>query len=354
LKKQKQGNTTIYISTNKIKIKTMIHQKSLLLLLLASTSVTIVTVEGREQIYQGANRRPDGTVTFNNVPQVPPTEAPITTATATTFVDASNPKLLAPECDTTLPSYNTGTQTIRPDTIGGCANSANLCDRQHGEVQQWNYDQAEQMIDQCFSTCVQQVGLDVFCTLKKPPTQQQPAQPYCSEEQQDKLWTNNGPKTEKENELLRLLNVWRSQGISCTNTGESFDPTPPVTRNPQLDCAARAQAKKIVEYSMYVGFTASSPSLHDVCDRSGRNCDHFSERMEKAGYENWWGYIHEVANYGYHAPLQALTAWKDSTSGHCPVLSKQQWRHVQTEVGIGCYEDPDTKKIAYVMVTGQQ
>jgi len=258
-------------------------------------------------------------------------------------------RIMVPHCDPGHSSYNPS-----QDAEGGCQVYTHLCSRRHGAYDKWEYDAAELMLTKCFRTCVEEVGLETFCSLTEPPPNPKPAMPFCSQEQQQELWSTNGPKTQNENEMLHLLNVWRSEGITCPGN-ERFDPVPPAIRNPQLDCAARAQARKIVMYAnKHDGFGFGSPSLHDVCDPARNNCDHFSDRMEKAGYDDWMGVIQEVASFNYFSPLQGLEAWLGSTSGHCPVLMQQHWHHIQTEVGIGYFHDPNTGRAAYVMVAGQQ
>jgi uncharacterized protein YkwD len=256
------------------------------------------------------------------------------------------PLILVPNCDPNRPRSS----QLPRDVFTNCKELVDSCQRD-GSTKPYDYDEAEWMLQKCFKTCSDHLpgGPDEFCSMVDVPRNQTPSMPYCSSEGQDRLWTSN--MVENEDGLLILLNLWRAQGIVCPEA--EFQPVPPVVRNPQLDCAARAQAKKIVAFAISNnGFNGDSPSLHDVC--SGSNCDEFVERMEKAGYVEWWGSVNEVASYGRRTPLAGLEAWLGSTTGHCPVLMKQEWAHIQTEVGIGFYEDATTGHVSYVMVAGQQ
>jgi hypothetical protein len=236
------------------------------------------------------------------------------------------------------------------DEISGCSGKLAHCARDRS-VHKWEYDEAATMLDRCFRSCANRVGLDNFCSVIPLPLPiGQPQMPFCNSEGQTGAWTS--AMVQAENEFVDLLNERRLLGFTCPGNNY-YPPVPEVKRNPQLDCAARAQARKIVEYSLAPGFNDASPTLHQVCDYSKNNCDTFQERMEKAGYTEWWGFIGENANWGYSTAASSLEGWSQS-SGHCPLLMKQDWAHIQVEVGVGFYHDVDTDTVAWIMVAGQQ
>ncbi|KAG7370485.1 hypothetical protein IV203_019055 [Nitzschia inconspicua] len=258
-------------------------------------------------------------------------------------VSSSRPRIRHPHCDPSSNRYNPSS-----DNFSGCSGKLAQCTRDRS-LHKWEYDEAATMIDKCFRSCANRVGLDNFCRVIPPPTPVgEPRMPFCNSEGQSN-W--NPAFGQKEIAFVQLLNQQRARGYNCPT--EYFPPLPAVRRNPQLNCAARAQARKIVDYSINPGFRSNSPTLHQVCNPSKGNCDTFRERMEKAGYENWWGYIGENCNWGYSTAASTLKGWSESP-GHCPLLHKQDFIHIQVEVGVGYYRDAVTGKEAWVMVAGQQ
>jgi uncharacterized protein YkwD len=269
-----------------------------------------------------------------------PTPPPVPPVSTT-----ARPRIQHPHC---IP--NSGAYNPSNDQISGCSGMLAHCARDRS-VHKWEYDQAATMLDRCFRSCANRVGLDNFCSVTPLPYPiGQPQMPYCESEGQTSAWTST--MIQAENQFVTLLNQQRLLGYSCPGNNY-YPPVPAVQRNPQLDCAARAQARKIVEYSIAPGFNDASPTLHQVCDYSKNNCDTFQQRMEKAGYTEWWGYIGENTNWGYSTAASTLEGWSQS-SGHCPLLMKQDWAHIQVEIGVGFYHDPDTGTVAWVMVAGQQ
>ncbi|KAL3929402.1 MAG: hypothetical protein SGARI_004758 [Bacillariaceae sp.] len=269
-----------------------------------------------------------------------PTPAPVVPPQ----VAVSDDRIVHPFCD---PSSNQFSPSS--DRESGCSGKLAQCARD-GSTHKWEYDAAEQMLDQCFASCASRVGgVDNFCSLTQTPPDGSPKNPFCRAEGQHQ-WSAG--LNAKENEFVVLLNQQRAQGYTCPGNNV-FGPQPAVRRNPQLDCAARAQARKIVAYSDDVGFSSNSPSLHNVCSPNRGNCDSFSQRIEDAGYTEWWGYIGENANWGYTTAASTLEGWSQS-SGHCPLLMKQDWAHIQVEIGIGYYQDSQSGSASWVMVAAQR
>lgn len=279
----------------------------------------------------------------NDSTLTPPNLAPVPSPVPPSNV---RPRIAHPHCDPGSGKYNP------PDDDAGnqCSGKLSQCARDRS-LHKWEYDEASTMVDKCFRSCADRVGLDNFCRVIPPPTPSgEPRMPFCSTEGQHQ-W--NTALVTKEDEFVALLNQQRSKGYDCPGGMGYFPPAPGVKRNPQLDCAARAQARKIVDYSISPGLSNSSPSLHQLCNPNKGNCDTFKERMEKAGYEDWWGYIGENANWNYRTAAETLEGWMTSP-GHCPLLHKQDFTQIQTEIGVGYFEDSATGKSAWVMVAGQQ
>jgi hypothetical protein len=224
------------------------------------------------------------------------------------------------------------------------------------------------MMTDCFDTCANyldsidyQNGVDIFCTLMDlPPEESQIPEPsFC--DVVDDAWDGRQDLVDHEQQMLLILNnKYRSMGITCPD-GTVYDKVSNAIINPRLQCAARMQAFKIVQYlnkykpgGPYSGFPQEMPSLHVVCVGDGWDtCDQFWERIDKAGYQRY-GSAYENAGAGYKTPEAMMAGWKTSTSGHCPVLMTQEWTAVQSEVGLAYYEDLQTGWSAHIMVLGAQ
>jgi uncharacterized protein YkwD len=304
-----------------------------------------VTLEG-EEIYSGGQfaLMVEHTFTVSSIGSTGPPPTPNPTPAPAPSSSVNNNRIVHPHCNPNSPTYNPSS-----DDSSSCSGMLAHCARD-GSVHKWEYDAAETMLDRCFRSCADRLGIDSFCSLTQPPPMGSPAMPYCDSEGQVSDWTSQ--LHAMEDEFVSLLNQQRAQGYTCPGN-EYYPPVPSVKRNPQLDCAARAQARKIVNYSQNIGFNDDSPSLHKVCNYSRGNCDSFSERIESAGYVDWWGYVGENANWGYTTALSTLQGWSDS-SGHCPLLMKQDWAHILVEIGVGYYQDPQSGSASWVMVAGQR
>jgi len=165
-----------------------------------------------------------------------------------------------------------------------------------------------------------------------------------------------------ENELLQVLNQKRNEpnGIICTTSGNSiqYPKSSPVQMNESLRCAARIQAKNIVDATIQANGRYPS-NLHQACPSfgGGGNCEDFSTRTKNAGYEyrtQGFGSLAEVTAAGYRTPLQTIMGWISSTSGHCDSIMKQESKVITTEVGIGYYIDSITQTTAHVMILSQR
>ena len=126
--------------------------------------------------------------------------------------------------------------------------------------------------------------------------------------------------------------------------------------NEALRCAARIQAKNIVDETIEKG--KFPPNLHDACpSKRDAICEDFSTRMDKAGYgylPNGFGYINGVTAAGYRSAESVVKGWKASTSGHCEAVLKQESKIIPSEVGIGYYKDPDSGMTGHVVILAQR
>jgi len=174
-----------------------------------------------------------------------------------------------------------------------------------------------------------------------------------------------------EEKVLQALNTVRDDPAGGVCTRRTYNPqtgtvsvvqglfprSSPVVPNEALTCAARIQARNIVEET--IEKNGQFPrNLHDACpSRNGAICEDFSTRMDKAGYEyfeNGFGYINEVTAAGYQSAMAVVKGWKGSTSGHCEAILKQESKIVPTEVGIGFYRDPNSDMTGHVVIVAQR
>ena len=121
-----------------------------------------------------------------------------------------------------------------------------------------------------------------------------------------------------EEEVVRLINEARSEGVNCGGLlGGYHPPTTPLTRNTNLDCAARFHSDWMAENNQ---FTHDSPG--------GELGDDAPERITNSGY--FWKTYGENIAYGQTTPSQVMDAWLRST-GHCENIMDGRFR----DVGVG-------------------
>ena len=233
------------------------------------------------------------------------------------------------------------------------------------------YDTVELMYDRCFASCVETLpgGVNEFCAMPEALPQEPAESSYCfSAEDGETTWTDE--LIAEEANVLSALNKQRDDrsGATCQrryrdpNTGEIrvvsgfFPRSSPVVPNEALRCAARIQAKNIVDETIETG--RFPPNLHNACpSRGDAICEDFSTRMDKAGYTyftNGFGNTNEVTAAGYRSAESVVKGWKASTSGHCEAILKQESKIVPTEVGIGYYKDPVSGMTGHVVILAQR
>mmetsp|Transcript_4262 Transcript_4262/g.10661 ORF Transcript_4262/g.10661 Transcript_4262/m.10661 type:complete len:476 (-) Transcript_4262:2458-3885(-) len=297
-------------------------------------------------------------------PQLPPSPQPTAVSeTDSAAVAASKSRrIVAPQCDPSSPSY-----APKTDTTNDCFQTIELCGRD-GTTDPSFYQYTDYMMTDCFDSCVNYLdsisydnGVEKFCTLMDlPPLESQVPDPsFCNVV--DSAWNGRQDLSDHEQQMLLILNnSFRNIGITCPD-GTSYDKVSNAVINPQLQCAARMQALKIVKYlnkykpgGKFTGFPQGMPSLHSVCIGDGSDsCDEFWQRIDKSGYQRV-GSAYENAGVGYVTPGKMMGGWKGSSSGHCPVLMAQEYTAVQTEVGLAYYEDLQTGWSAHIMLVGTQ
>jgi len=292
--------------------------------------------------------------------------------------------VLVPQCDPTDPtSYYNSNANALVDTTTNCDRFVEYCDKSMSTLSSpWSggqyifptefYSTVELLYERCFKTCsdfLNPNGISKFCAMPNAiatsstaaetasfnsASQSNPS--YCSAitTQFTSVMINH------ENELLQALNSKRKEptGIRCTTAGQTIDypPSSPVQMNESLRCAARIQAKNIVDATLQANGQFPT-NLHTACPSSSRNCEDFSTRTINAGYEyrtQGFGSLAEVTAAGYTSPSTTLAGWIASPSGHCDSIMKQESLVITTEVGIGYYEDYATGSTAHVMILSQR
>jgi len=300
--------------------------------------------------------------------------------------------VLVPQCDPNDPTsyYNNANNAgLIVDTTTNCDRFVDYCDKRMSTLSsQWSattgqyifpnefYSTVELMYERCFKTCSDYLnpnGTTKFCAMPNAlatssisatasfnsASQSNPS--YCGS------ITNQFTTVmiAHENELLQVLNSKRNEpnGILCTTSGSSpiqYPKSSPVQMNESLRCAARIQAKNIVDATIQANGRYPS-NLHQACpttsSNSNVNCEDFSTRTKNAGYEyrtQGFGSLAEVTAAGYKTPLQTIMGWIQSTSGHCDSIMKQESKVITTEVGIGYYIDSITQTTAHVMIVSQR
>jgi hypothetical protein len=350
----------------------------------AIVSIDVVTAQ-RDRIDRGSIRGSSSTSTSTSST---PTSSSITQVDNTNtnnsnFNSNNSNNVLVPQCDSNNPNsfFNTNNAA---DTTTACSRYLDYCDKSMTTLTNNGYvfpndfySTVELMYEHCFKSCSDHLngGAKEFCTM--PEVNTEPAfsasfnsasnsnQAYCGIYNSN-YWTNT--MVSHEDVTLQELNNKRnlSQGTTCNRFDYSTSSTKstlypkssPVQMNESLRCAARIQAKNIVDLTIAQGGRFPS-NLHQACPPGNSVCQDFKTRIINAGYEyqtQGFGTINEVTAAGYSSPSSVIQGWLSSTSGHCSSIVKQQSVVVPTEVGIGYYEDTTTnpKTTAHVMIVAQR
>ena len=360
---------------------TAVHVAFIIVAVVTTASIGVVTAE-RNRLYKdsirGSYQRPNRTN---------PTSS--SSSSSINQIDnnnenSNNNNVLVPQCDPNNPNsyYNTNNPI---DTTNDCDRFLDYCDKSMSSLtSQWSsngyiypkdfYNTVELMYDRCSKSCSDYLdgGIKEFCSMPEVNTESisltasfnsaSNSDPtYCGG--YDSYWTSN--MKSHEIEILQELNNRRNVPTTCSKfdyqlskeISTLYPKASPVVMNESLRCAARIQAKNIVDAT--IASNGKFPSnLHQACPPGGDSiCEGFSTRMTNAGYEyetQGFGTINEVtaAGYGSGASAPVVQGWLSSKSGHCSSLMKQQALVVPTEVGIGYYEEGGTT--AHVMVVAQR
>ncbi len=134
----------------------------------------------------------------------------------------------------------------------------------------------------------------------------------------DPMWT------QWEDEVLLLVNEYRSMGFNCDSQG-SFGATTPLSTDPILRCAARLHSLDMYERGYFD---------HDNPD----GIDPF-ERMAAAGFMG--SYMGENIAQGQTSPEDVMRAWMDS-DGHCSNVMNPNY----TLLGVGYHPGSDSNRRA--------
>ncbi len=125
-----------------------------------------------------------------------------------------------------------------------------------------------------------------------------------------------------EEQVLEEVNIRRSQPADCGSEG-LFEPTTPLTMDPEIQCAARYHSIWMSENQ----YTHDSPG--------GDLGDDPQARLQSVGYSGAWG------ENIYASPASAAAAvegWMAS-DGHCSNIMSDWW----TVIGIGYYRNPSSE-----------
>ena len=288
--------------------------------------------------------------------------------------------VLVQNCDPNEPISFYNNNNAPQDTTSDCDRYLEYCGKKHSAItfNSWAsyvfpkdfYDTVELMYDRCFASCVEtlQGGVKEFCSMPEPPPQASVESSYCFSVEDSGTWTSE--MIAEEANVLVALNKQRDDPAGATCQRRALDPdtgnirivqgffprSSPVVPNEALRCAARIQAKNIVDEIIERG--TFPPNLHYACpSRGDAICEQFTTRMDNAGYEyfsNGFGYTNEVTAAGYRSAESVVAGWKASTSGHCEAILKQESKIVPTEVGIGYYQDPISGMTGHVVIVAQR
>ena len=181
------------------------------------------------------------------------------------------------------------------------------------------------------------------------------AKEYCSQVDDDSdVWTKDMVASEY-NVLIALNEVRKDpSGNSCGVLSKA----PPLQANRALRCAARIQAKNIVDDA--IEFDGYAEDLHSACpSRKSAICEDMVERIKHSGYDlngRTVAYVGEVLAGAFHNHTAVVNAWKMSPN-HCKTILKNgddDSKELLVDVGIGYYEDPKTGKSAHAVLVAQR
>lgn len=141
--------------------------------------------------------------------------------------------------------------------------------------------------------------------------------PYCRPVKDGPAWP--APLPAWEEEVLKLVNEARAAGHDCDSEG-NFGPTPPLTMNAALRCAARKHAADM--------------SMRDYFDHVSPDGETFVERIVQAGYGSYAQIGENIAGgLDLDSARKAVDGWLDS-DGHCANIMNEYY----TEFGAAAYE----------------
>jgi len=313
---------------------------------------------------------------------------------ATNNQDANPNLVLVPQCNpSNSDSFysqskreeNRDSTDYLEDTTTDCDRYLQYCDKKRSNLSMsWPnyvrpddfYNTVELLYDRCFKSCVEQLpgGVEEFCSMPKPQDDAAATAEYTSASSGPREYCESVDNSDWTVEMitheaivLHALNVQRAapNGQVCTrrtgdnvSTSDFFPRSSPVVTNDSLRCAARIQARNIVDATIEDDRFPSN--LHKACPSSSSGggapvCEDFATRMVNSGYSyNGFGYINEVTAAGYQLAETVIQGWLDSQSGHCSAVVKQESLVVPTEVGIGYYRDEATGMTGHVMLVAQR
>ena len=122
--------------------------------------------------------------------------------------------------------------------------------------------------------------------------------------------TPTPPPSNFAEQVVTLVNVERA-AVGCD----------PVTMHPQLNQAALAHSEDM--------------ALNDFFSHTGSNGSSVTDRMETAGYVNWWTAAENIAA-GQTTPAEAMTSWMNSDGHRANILNCDF-----EDIGVGYYHHPD-------------
>ena len=269
---------------------------------------------------------------FNEL-KAPSTTATTTTTTTTTGSNNINNNVLVPQCDPS--NRNSYYVTQNPvDTINDCTQYIDYCDKSMTTLSsKWGpdgayiqphsfYDTVATLYERCAKTCSDRVGgITQFCAMPEVAAPYAPSfnsatqsdTTYCSyiNSEYHSRRSNAQTMIDHENTILQVMNTKRATttGITCTRSDDRATVYPqasPVVMNASLRCAARIQAKNIVERTLEQQGKFPN-NLHTACPQNlssseTSNCDDFGTRIRSSGYEyreQGFGTIAENTAAGY-------------------------------------------------------
>ena len=122
--------------------------------------------------------------------------------------------------------------------------------------------------------------------------------------------TPTPPPSNFAEQVVALVNIERA-AVGCD----------PVTMHPQLNQAALAHSEDM--------------ALNDFFSHTGSDGSSVTDRMETAGYINWWTAAENIAA-GQTTPAEAMTSWMNSDGHRANILNCDF-----EDIGVGYYHHPD-------------